>query len=340
MDYVTLNQHAQALSRLLKVEVQFVEDVLGPEARKSISSLSDGEILLLDNLRFTGEENSEFLPEEAAKTIFVKRLSPLLDACVLDAFATSHRSSPSLIGLAEVLPTCAGHTVIRELEHLDPILSEARRPFVTVLGGAKVEDRLKAINTLIQNNRADKVLLCGVIANVFLRASHERIGPLGIPKEESFIKDASKLLQAYPGRIELPVDLAFDDSGERSEAPLNRLTDITKTRDIGEETIARYSNIISGGGTIFISGPPGAFETRIFQKGTESLLRTLAQSHGNTIISGGHLTAALNRFKIQGPITHLSTAGGALVSYLAGKKLPMIEALKRAAIRYREKKST
>jgi len=338
LDYIPLNQHAEALSKLLQTDVQFVDDVLGPKARESISNLSSGEILLLDNLRFTAEENFEFTPEDAAKTIFVKKLSPLFDACILDAFATSHRASPSIIGLAEVLPTSAGRTVVRELEHLDPILTESRRPFVTVLGGAKISDRLKAISTLIQSDRADKVLLCGLIANIFLRASRKTTLPLGIPGEQDFVREASMLLEKYPERFEMPTDLALDSSGERVEVSLNEVTDITKARDIGEETIERFSEIIRQGGTVFMSGPAGAFEVEIFQKGTERLLRALTQSNGHTIISGGHLTAALDRFKIESRISHVSTAGGALVSYLAGKSLPMIEALKRAARRYRERK--
>lgn len=333
-DYISLEQHAEALSKVLGKQVKFVDDVFGPAAREAISSLQNNEVLLLDNLRFAAEENVEYTPESAAKTYLVRKLAPLFDACVLDAFPTAHRSTPSIVGFAEVLPTCGGRLIVKELKTLNRILTVAKGPYVAVLGGAKVSDRIEAIETLISNKRADKVLLCGLLANVFLRAVGKIRMPLGIDKEEHYVKKAQNLLDEYPDVFEFPIDVAIERSGERVEVRIEDLREDEFVYDIGHKTVENYSKIIRGAGTVFMSGPPGFFEKEEFSYGTESLLRAMASSFATTIVSGGHLSAALQKFGIKEWIDHVSTAGGALVLYLAGKKLPLIEALYRAAKRW------
>ncbi|MEM3652595.1 MAG: phosphoglycerate kinase, partial [Nitrososphaerales archaeon] len=333
-DYIPLEQHAEALSKVLGKEVKFVDDVFGPAAREAISSLQDNQVLLLDNLRFTAEENVEYTPEAAANTYLVRKLAPLFDACVLDAFPTAHRSSPSIVGFAEVLPTCGGRLIVKELKTLNRILKVAKGPYVAVLGGAKVSDRIEAVETLISNKRADKVLLCGLLANVFLRAVGKLRMPLGIDKEEQYVKKAHTLLDEYPDVFEFPSDVAVERSGERVEVRLEDLREDEAVYDIGHKTVENYSKIIRGAGTVFMSGPPGFFEKEGFGYGTESLLRSMASSFATTIVSGGHLSAALQKFGIKEWIDHVSTAGGALVLYLAGKRLPLIEALYKAARRW------
>ncbi|MHB2037226.1 MAG: phosphoglycerate kinase [Nitrososphaerales archaeon] len=326
-DYIPLNQHAEALSKILGKTVKFDEDIFGPTALHDIDSLKNGEVLLLDNLRFTAEENMEYTPEDASKTFLVQKLYKHFDACVLDAFPTAHRAHPSIVGFSYLLPTCAGRLVSKELKALNRILNVSKAPFTTVLGGAKVSDRLEAIDTLIANKRADKVLLCGLIANVFLKAARKIDYDIGVDKEEKMVERASTLMADYPDTFELPVDVAVARSEERVEVPISELKKGDKVFDIGSKTIDHYSRIIRSSGTIFMSGPPGLFEDPKFGLGTESLLRAMASSFGTTIISGGHLSAALQRFGIKDWIDHVSTAGGALVLFLAGKKLPLIEAL-------------
>ncbi|MEM2634803.1 MAG: phosphoglycerate kinase, partial [Nitrososphaerales archaeon] len=295
-----------------------------------------GEILLLDNLRFMAEENVEFTPEEASKTIFVQRLYKYFDACVLDAFPTAHRAHPSIIGFSYLLPTCGGRLVVKELKALSRILQVAKAPYTAVLGGAKISDRLEAIEALIKNRRADKVLLCGLIANVFLKATGKINYPLGIKDEEKYITKAVSLMEEYPGVFELPIDVAIDRDGERVEVEVDKLKG-ESILDIGFKTIDKYSRIIRGSGTVFMSGPAGKFEKAGFNKGTEALLKSMASSLATTIVSGGHLNASLQQLGIKDWIDHVSTAGGALVLYLAGKRLPMIEALERAAERFSNK---
>ncbi len=326
-DYISLEQHSEALSNLMGKKIIFADDIFGPTATKEIDSLSKGQVLLLDNLRFTAEENMEFTPEAASKTILVQKLYKHFNACVLDAFPTAHRAHPSIVGFSYLLPTCAGRIVSKELKALKRIMTVEKAPFTTVLGGAKVSDRLEAIDTLIANRRADKVLLCGLIANVFLKAAKKIDYDIGIDNEEKAVARASSLMADYPDTFELPEDVAVERSGERAEILVSDLRKGEKVFDIGSKTIDRFSRIIRSSGTVFMSGPPGFFEDQRFGNGTESLLRAMASSFGTTIVSGGHLSAALQRFGIKEWIDHVSTAGGALVLFLGGKRLPLIEAL-------------
>ncbi|HID05003.1 MAG TPA: phosphoglycerate kinase [Candidatus Caldiarchaeum subterraneum] len=337
-DYVSMRLHAKVLSEVMDREVKFVDDVFGKAAREAIENLKVGEILLLENLRFTAEENFEFSPEDAAKTHIVRNLSKHLDACVLDAFPTAHRAHPSIVGFAEVLPTCAGRLVAKELKSLSRVVLTAKAPYTTVLGGAKISDRLEAIDALIENGKADNVLLTGLIAQVFLKAANKIKFPLQKDLEK-YVPRARELLNRYSENFYMPDDLAINKNGERVEVRVEELKPDMQVYDIGEQTIRKYSKIIRSSGTVFMSGPPGFFEKVGFDKGTNELILALASSLGTTIISGGHLTAALERLGVKEWIDHISTAGGALVMFMAGKRLPLIEALKRASKRWREEKA-
>ena len=333
-DYISLEAHAKVMAKMLGKKVNFVPDVFGPEALKEIDALADGEVLVLDNLRFAAEENQEYKPADAERTFMVRRIKEHVDACVLDAFSTAHRSSPSIVGFAGLVPTCAGRTVGKELRMLDRIFSVEKGPYVTVLGGAKVSDRLEAIDALIANNRADKVLLCGVVGLVFLKAAGKLKWDLGIDGEQKFVAKAGELLEDEPERYALPSDVAVRVEGERREVAPASLEAPAEVLDIGTQTVDRYSRHIKGAGTVFMSGPPGAFEWEEFSAGTAGLLHAMASSFGTTIISGGHLSTALRKYGIHDQIDHTSRAGGALVQYLAGKRLPLIDALERAADRW------
>jgi len=336
-DYTSLEAHAKALEKMLGKPVGFVPDVFGPEAMSEVDSLAEGGVLVLDNLRFTAEENQEYKPAEAEKTFLIKRMREHVDACVLDAFSTAHRSSPSIVGFAGLVPTCAGRTVGRELRMLDRIAAVEKGPYVTVLGGAKVNDRLEAIEALIANNRADKVLLSGVVGLVFLKAAGKLNMELGVDGEQKFILKANQLMEADAERFALPSDVGVKVDGGRKDIEPAEISGHAEVLDIGPKTVDRYARFIKGAGTVFMSGPPGAFEWEEFSLGTEGLLRAMAASLGTTIISGGHLSTALRKYGIHDQIDHISTAGGALVQYLAGKRLPLIDALERAESKWRGK---
>ncbi len=338
-DYTGMNQHAQILAKLLGKKVDYVEDVIGPEARKRISSMSDGDVLLLDNLRFCAEENYEFNPEDAANTVMVRRLSELLDVCVLDCFPSAHRAHPSIVGFPYLLPSCGGRLVAREIQSLSKVLTVAKGPYIVVLGGSKISDRLEAIDTLIQSGRADRVLLTGLISNIFLVAQGKMKRTPMIAKQDVLIDKAEKLILKYPNVFTTPMDMAIEKNGKRVEKDVDALDENDIVLDIGHKTVDSYAKIIKSAGTVFISGPAGAFERSDYAYGTENLLKIVASSMSTTIVSGGHLTAALQKFSVRDQINHVSTAGGALVLYLAGKKLPMIDALEMAANRNGKRES-
>jgi len=336
-DYTGMAKHAKVLERLMNRKIKYVEDTIGEAAQNAIKSLEDGDILLLDNLRLCAEENYEFSPEDAANTIMVKRLANLFDLCVLDSFPSAHRSHPSIVGFPQVIPACAGRIVEREVRNLDEIMTVAKAPHVIVLGGSKVPDRLEAIKMLIKNGRADHILLTGLIGNVFMRAQARIKYSLGIKKEDEVVAKAHALIGEYPDVFATPVDMAIDKDGERVEMDVRDLQTGDKIYDLGPKTVEYYSKIISGAGTVFISGPAGFFEKENFSFGTKALLNAVANSMATTLVSGGHLTSVLKQQGLEEKINHISTAGGALVLYLTGEKLPMIKALEAAATKHRSK---
>ena len=337
-DYTSMEKHAEVLEKLLNRKVTYVNDVIGSAAQNEIKKLNDGEILLLDNLRLCAEENYEFSGSNAAKTIMIRRLSKLLDLCVLDSFPSAHRSHPSIVGFPYVLPACAGRLVEKEVKKLDEIMSVTKTPHVLVLGGKKVEDRLEAIRLLIENGRADHVLLTGLIGNVFLRAQGRIRSTLGIKREDEIVAKAHTLIGEFPDVFSTPVDVAVEQNGKRVELDIRELNKDDEIYDLGPKTIEHYGKIISEAGTVFISGPAGFFEKEDFGYGTKALLEVVAASKATTIVSGGHLSSALKKFGLVEKITHISTAGGALVRYLTATKLPMIKALEESAEKYKAKK--
>lgn len=332
-DYIGMEQHAVILEKILGKKVDYVEDVIGPEARKRITEMKNGDVLILDNLRFCAEENYEFKPEDAANTIMVKRLNKLFDMCVLDCFPSAHRAHPSIVGFPYILPAYGGRLVAKEVESLDNILTVAKAPFIVLLGGSKIADRLEAIDTLIQSGRADQVLLTGLISNLFLSAQGKMKRNTTLMKEEVLIEKAQRLMTKYPNVFTLPLDFAIEKNGKRVEKNIEELNENDIVLDIGHKTVENYAKIIKGAGTVFMSGPAGAFERQDYSFGTENLLKAVNSSMSTTIVSGGHLTAALQKFGLGDQIDHVSTAGGALVLYLAGKRLPMIDVLERTAKR-------
>ena len=336
-DFVGMKNHAKVLEKYCGKKVKYVQDVIGTSAIEEIKNMSNDDIIMLDNLRLCAEENYEFSLEDSAKTIMVKRLAGLFDLFVLDSFPSAHRTHPSLVGFAQVLPTCAGKLIEKEVMQLQKILDVAKGPYTIVLGGSKVGDRLMAIKKLIDNKRADHVLLTGVIANVFMRAQGRIKFPLNIKREDEHVANAHALIGEHPDVFSTPVDVAVNNNNSRTEIDVRDLQNDDEIFDVGQKTIDHYGKIISGSGTVFISGPAGYFEKDDFKTGTKALLEYVANSMATTIVSGGHLTTALKKYELSDKVDHISTAGGALVRYLAGEELPMIKSLEESARKYRSK---
>ena len=293
-----MDKHAKLLEKFLNRKIKYVEDVMSPAAREAIKNLQNNDILLLDNLRLCAEENYEFSPESATKTILVQRLVNLFDLCVLDSFSTAHRAHPSIIGFSQNLPACAGKIVERETKQLNEIMTITKDPHVIVLGGSKVVDRLEALKQLIKNKRANQILLTGIIGNVFMRAQGRIKSSLGIAREEEVVLMAHKLIGEYPDVFSTPVDVAIEREGKRIDVDVRDLGSNDEILDIGPKTIDHYSRIIVSAATVFISGPAGLFEKEKFEFGTRELLQAVANSMATTIVSGGHLSSALKKYKL------------------------------------------
>ena len=341
-DFTNMQPHAEALAECCNQEVKFVEDVIGPHARQKIADVQPGQILVLDNLRFCAEENVDDKPEKLLKTHFVRRLSPLFDLNINDAFATAHRSQPSIVGLTDALPSAAGRLMEKELRAVSGLLVEPRRPCVYVLGGAKVEDKIPVIEHILTRDKADKILLGGVPAKLFLRAMGEKISTED-EKEmaglQAQIKHAKALAVKYKDKIEVPIDLSYEDArGKRTDqsidVPLKE-----SALDIGVKTIEKYSKAVEGAATTVANGPLGVFERNGFDLGTKQVLESMAKSNGYTVIGGGHLVGLASILGIDERFKHVSTAGGAMLSLLSGQSLPGVDALVRAADRMRTQKS-
>ncbi len=333
-DFVGMEKHAKQLEKFSGKKVKYVADVIGSLAQEEIKKMDGSEIILLDNLRLCAEENYEFSLEESKKTIMVQRLKDLFELFILDSFPSAHRTHPSLVGFAQVLPTCAGRLLENEVKQLESILTVAKSPFTVVLGGSKVDDRLKAIKLLIKKERADHVLLTGVIGNVFLRAQGRIKFPLNIKDEDELVSEAHSLIGEHPDVFSTPVDIAVNKDANRVEIDVRDLTRDDDIYDIGTKTVEHYTKMITSAGTVFMSGPAGFFEKPNFQDGTKYLLESISESMATSIISGGHLSSALKQYNLNEKVNHVSTAGGALVRYLTGQKLPMLKCLEDAAERF------
>ncbi|MEM2910231.1 MAG: phosphoglycerate kinase [Nitrososphaerota archaeon] len=337
-DYVSLREHAEVLKECVGGNVKFIDDVIGPAAREAIKNLKSGEILVLDNLRFVAEENFEFSIEDASKTHMVKTLKDYFDVCILEAFPTAHRANPSIVGFAEVLPTCGGRLLTQEVNSLLSILQKLRSPITLVLGGAKVSDRIESIEALISSYKVDKILPCGLLGVIFLKATKDLNVPTGIKDEEKYIKKAEKLLSEFKETFILPEDFAVEMGGKRKELTLSQFDSERPVLDIGMKTVSKYTDVIRNSGTVIVSGPPGAYEKKNFDVGTKALLMELANSRALSIVSGAHTLTALEFFGLRDKVTHATSAGGALIKFLSGKKLPLFDALKRAAEKWKTSK--
>jgi phosphoglycerate kinase len=341
-DFTNLQPHAEALAQFCNQDVEFVEDVIGPSARQRIAKVEPGHVLVLDNLRFCAEENVDDKPEKLLKTHFVKQLSPLFDLNINDAFATAHRSQPSIVGLTDALPSAAGRLMEKELKAVSGLLVEPRRPCVYVLGGAKVEDKIPVIEHILTRNKADKILLGGVPAKLFLKAMDKKVSTddeKDMAGLQAYVKKARSLATKYKDKIEVPVDLAYGDTREKRS---DRSTDVQvkeSALDIGAKTIEKYSKIVEGAATTVANGPLGVFERDGFDLGTKQVLESMARSNGYTVIGGGHLVGLASILGIDERFKHVSTAGGAMLSLLSGQSLPGVDALVRAAERMRTQKS-
>ncbi len=334
-NFISLNQHAELLSSHIGKEVKFIDDIIGKKAIESIKNLKEGEILLLDNVRFLDEETEKKSAEEHAKSKLVQTLSPLANIFVQDAFSASHRAHASIIGFSKVLPVVAGRVMERELTSIKKFF-DPLGIHVFILGGAKPEDCLDIMEYMFNNKPeiVERVLTCGTIGEIFLVAQGYKLGRQTIEffAKKGFldlIPRARKLLEKYGMEIKVPIDIAFEADGERKEISIKKLPVDPLLLDIGSETMDIYSKIIREAQRIVMKGPAGIYEKNGFEIGTKTILEEVAESKAFTLIGGGDLGIAIEKLGIdKNMFSYISLGGGALITYLAGKPMPGIEILK------------
>jgi len=337
-DFIPLKQHAEILSKILKKPVKYVDDLYGEKAKNAIKALKSGEILVLENVRTFADETKNGTPEEHAKTEFVKNLAPLADLFVNDAFAAAHRAHVSMVGFTAVLPSVAGRIMERELKSLGKVLENPEKPCIFILGGAKADDSLEISKYVLDKQIANDVLTGGVVGQVFLAAKDVDLGKPNmdyLQKKEltGFLPGIKALIQKYPDKIKTPLDMAVEVKGKRKEISVNELPIEYPTYDIGTKTVDEYAKIIRKAKSIVISGPMGVYENEEFSFGTKRILEEIANSKAFSLAGGGHTISAIEEFGLTKKISYISTAGGALIEFLMGKKLPGVTALEKAAAR-------
>jgi len=345
LDYqnlISMKEHAEKLSRKLNVKVRYIDDVCGPMAQAAVEGLDDGEAVLLGNLRYLCEEVSTFedavklKPDEMLNTWLVRSLAPLFDLYVNEAFSAAHRNAPSMVAFQELLPSAAGPLFFTEVSELTKVMESPEHPAVFVLGGAKISDAFGMMEQVLENGTADTILACGVTGEVFLKAKGINVGPavdsfLNDRSLMHFTEDAKQYLKKYPGKIETPLDLAYKQGDKRAEVEVEQLPVDALFMDIGRKTIAHYTDIIQKAGTVFVNGPAGVFEDSMFDAGTRAVLEAVADAPGYTVIGGGDSVNAAEKFTRLEDMNYVCTAGGAMVRFLSGKKLPLIQAMEKAA---------
>jgi phosphoglycerate kinase len=318
---LSLKPVAEKLESLLKKSVKFLPDCLGEKVEKEIEKMKGGEILFLENLRFYKEE-------EEGNLEFAKALSKLGEVFIQEAFGVCHRSHASVIGVPRYLPSFAGFCLEKEIKILSQVLKNPWRPLVAIIGGIKIETKIKVIEQFLK--KADFLLLGGEIANTILRVKGICVGKPWPSKE--IIKEIEKFDLTDP-KFRLPIDVIV--SPDKNGQSYIRQSGVGKVRkeelilDIGPETIELFSKIIKNAKMIFWSGPLGYFEEKSFEEGTKKIAERIAKNHQAFKIAGGGDTLfALAKFKQRERFDHLSTGGGAMLEFLAGEKLPGIEVLR------------
>ena len=316
----TMKPVAEKLSEYLGKEVKFIpsDTVVDDNVRKAAAELAPGEVMLLENVRFRPEET-----ENGAE--FAKELADLAEIFVQDAFGTAHRAHSSTAGIADYIPAVSGFLIEKELKFLGEAVTDPKRPFVGIMGGAKVADKIAVIESLLE--KVDTLIIGGGMAFTFLKAKGLEIGKSIL--DENGIDLAAGLMKKAEDKgigFLLPVDVvvadAFDNDANKATVAADAIPEDMMGMDIGPETIKLYAEAIKGAATVVWNGPMGVFEMPNFAAGTRAVAEALAECGGITVIGGGDSAAAVNQFELDDKMSHISTGGGASLEFLEGKVLP------------------
>jgi phosphoglycerate kinase len=319
----SLKPVADRLSQLLGVAVQFAPDCVGPDVERMVSNLKDGHVLLLENLRFHAEE-------EKNDPAFSRQLASLCDVYINDAFGAAHRAHASTAGIASyVRQAAAGFLMQKEIEALTHVLTKPQQPYVAIVGGAKISDKIELIENFI--NIADTILIGGAMAYTFFRAQGLETGKSLVELDKiDLAKELMTKASQKKVALELPVDHVVAPALDSSETAVASIKNTPADRmglDIGPQTIRDYSDIIHRAKTIVWNGPMGVFENPKFAQGTFAIAHAVAKAGAFSVVGGGDSAAAVAQSGVESKITHISTGGGASLEFLSGRKLPGVEAL-------------
>jgi phosphoglycerate kinase len=311
---------ASRLGELLDEPVKKLDASVGPEVEEALNDWDGRGVVLLENSRFyAGETKND--PD------FADQLAALADLYVDDAFGAAHRAHATTVGVAERLPAAAGLLLEEEIDYLDAVLENPERPFVAILGGAKVSDKLGVIESLL--GTADSLLVGGAMCFTFFKALGYEIGDSLL--EDDYLEEARRLMGEADERLILPVDVvvadAMEEGVETETVPVDEIPSGKLGLDIGHDTVALFEGHISGARTIFWNGPMGVFEIDAFAKGTEGVAKAVADSDATSVVGGGDSVAAVNKLGLEDEMSHISTGGGASLEYVEGKELPGVAVL-------------
>jgi len=345
LDCVSLNEHSKRMGDLIGKNIKFIPDIYGNAVQESIKNMNNGDILMLENVRFDSEEielnqfvNNNFEVQANAKMIAT--LAPLADLFVNDAFAAAHRCQPSLVGFSEKMPAVAGRVMQRELDFLGKAISSGPNPRIALLGGSKAADSV-SISEYFLKKGVDYVLTGGVVANIFLLAAGIDIGEPSttfvknnIKNHSEVINKAKELIKNYKNKIIYPTDVAVNKNGKRVGISVDKLPSEYPIHDIGLDTLVNYINLIENAGTIIANGPMGVFENQEFAVGTKEIFETISRSDGMTVVGGGETAMAFNQMGFSKNIEHISTGGGACIAFMADETMPALEAMRRSKTKF------
>lgn len=322
----------------LGTDVQFADDCIGDQAEEKSAALKEGEVLLLENLRFYSAENKVKTPEEQEATReFAKKLSTYADVYVNDAFGTAHRAHASTAVIADFFSEDAkmfGFLINNELEAMDKVLRQTEKPFTAIMGGAKVSDKIEVIENLL--DKVDNLIIAGGMTYTFIKAKGGEIGNSICEADKlDLAREVMKKAESKGVELVLPVDQVladdFNNDANTETAPIMEGKDGFMGLDIGDQTIEQFSEVIMNSKTILWNGPAGVFEMSNFQKGTVSIAKAIAESTSKgaySLVGGGDSVAAVNKFGLADQVSYVSTGGGAMLEYIEGKKLPGIKAIR------------
>jgi len=329
-DFISTEAHAKILSQILEMDVQWTDSVVGSAAREKIRDLEPGELLMLENLRFHSEENLEDEPEKLVRTHMIRRLAPLFDAYVDDAFQAAHRSQPSLVAFPLLLPSAAGKllvTMLRELAEIHKV--QGRRVFA--LGGAKLEDKIRVLDASLRGGLVDLVITGGLLGVLMAEAAGNKIPSTAATykRREILLPAAKRLLTEFQDKILYPVDFVVwdPDTDEISHAPVYNVPEGKVIVDVGPGTTGIYADAVADSDIVVANGPFGMFEDPRFRKGTLDFVRSCSRAKKEVVFCGGHLSVAAKMVGLEEG--RIYTAGGAILYALSGLPLPAVDVLLR-----------